>query len=155
MAYSKDQAIETHKDYSETINNWEYSEDGGTIWNNIANTTSSNSYLNLTGTTLYRASVQNGVCPADFSDTVTITIDSLSLGGNVTSNITVCSGNNSDSLFLSGNRGSVLNWEFSTDGGFIWSSIVNDTTFQIFNNVPAIIHHLLNLPNPRLLSTVY
>ena len=29
----------------------------------------------------------------------------------------------------------VLNWEFSTDGGFIWSSIVNDTTFQIFNNV--------------------
>ncbi len=118
-----------------TINNWEYSQDGGTIWNNIANTTSSNSFLNLTGTTFYRASVQNGVCPVDFSDTVTITIDSLSLGGNVTSNITVCSGNNSDSLFLSGNRGSVLNWEFSTDGGFIWSSIVNDTTFQIFNNV--------------------
>ncbi len=24
MAYNKDQAIETHKDYQETINNWEY-----------------------------------------------------------------------------------------------------------------------------------
>jgi gliding motility-associated-like protein len=118
-----------------TINNWEYSQDGGTIWNNIVNTTSSNSFLNLTGTTLYRASVQSGICPADYSDTVTITIDSLSLGGNVTSNMTVCSGNNSDTLFLNANRGVVMNWEFSTDGGFIWSSIVNDTTFQIFNNV--------------------
>ena len=24
MAYTRDQALETHKDYSETINNWEY-----------------------------------------------------------------------------------------------------------------------------------
>ena len=24
MAYTRDQAIDTHKDYSETINNWEY-----------------------------------------------------------------------------------------------------------------------------------
>ena len=34
MAYSKDQAIETHKDYQETINNWEYyirSYNGDTI----------------------------------------------------------------------------------------------------------------------------
>lgn len=118
-----------------TINNWEYSQDGGATWTNIANTTATNSYLNLTGTTLYRANVQSGICPADFSDTVTISIDSLSVGGIVNSNMTVCSGNNSDTLVLTSERGSVLNWEYSTDGGFSWTTLVNDTTEQIFNNL--------------------
>ena len=118
-----------------TIILWEYSQDGGTTWDTIVNATSSNSYSNLTGTTMYRVDVKNGVCPAVYSDTVTISIDSLTLGGNVTTNMTVCSGNNSDTLFLGSERGNVVNWEVSTDGGFIWSTIVNDTTFQVFNNV--------------------
>lgn len=114
---------------------WEYSQDGGTTWDTIVNTTSANSYSNLTGTTQYRVDIKNGVCPAVYSDTVTITIDSLTLGGTVTSNMVVCSGNNSDTLFLNGERGAVVNWEYSTDGGFIWSTIANDTVFQVFNNV--------------------
>lgn len=118
-----------------TIILWEYSQDGGTTWDTIVNATSSNAYSNLTGTTWYRVDVKNGVCPAVYSDTVTISVDSLTLGGNVSTNMTVCSGNNSDTLFLNSERGNVVNWEVSTDGGFIWSTIVNDTTFQIFNNV--------------------
>src|SRR5690606_9145059 len=34
---------------------WQYSTDGGTIWNMITNTTTSQAYLNLTTTTMYRA----------------------------------------------------------------------------------------------------
>jgi len=42
---------------------WESSTNGGSSWNNIANTTSSENYLNLTQETWYRAIVENGFCP--------------------------------------------------------------------------------------------
>jgi gliding motility-associated-like protein len=118
-----------------SITQWEYSQDGGVTWDTIVNTSSTHNYSNLTGTTYYRSDIKNGVCPVEYSDTVIITIDSLTLGGNISTNMTVCSGNNLDTLFLQNERGSVLNWEYSTDGGFIWSNITNDTTIQIINNV--------------------
>jgi hypothetical protein len=52
---------------------WESSVDG-TTWNNIANTTSSLSYTDLTATTSYRTYVQNAVCPAVYSNAVTINV---------------------------------------------------------------------------------
>jgi hypothetical protein len=46
----------------------------GTTWNNIANTTSSLSYTDLNATTSYRTYVQNAVCPAVYSNAVTINV---------------------------------------------------------------------------------
>lgn len=126
---------------------WESSIDGGTTWDTIINTSSTNSYLNLTGTTIYRVAVQSGVCPVDYSDTVMISIDSVTIGGSVLSNMSVCSGNNTDTLNLSGERGSVLNWELSTDGGFSWSTLVNTTTQQIFNNITTSTQYRAHVQN--------
>lgn len=117
------------------VSQWEFSQDNGTTWSTIANTTSSNNYNNLTTTTLYRVLSQNGVCQGGYSDTLQITVDSLSLGGTVMSNLTVCSGDNTGALTLSGNRGSVLRWESSVDGGFTWINITNTTTSQSYNNI--------------------
>lgn len=115
--------------------NWESSIDGGTTWTNIANTTTSENYLNLTAPTLYRSQIKNGVCPAQYSDTVSINVDSTSLGGNISSPATVCSGSNTGTLSLSGKRGDILNWEFSTDGGASWNNIINTTANQNYNNL--------------------
>ena len=115
--------------------NWESSTDGGLTWSAIVNTTLSQSYLNLLDTTLYRSVVKNGVCPADYSDTVTITVDPVTVGGTINSNTTVCEGNNSGTLTLTGETGSVLNWENSIDGGFTWVSIANTTPSQGYLNL--------------------
>jgi len=53
--------------YSGAILNWQYSDDAGTTWTDIANTSPSQAYSNLPDTTFYRTIVQSGVCPADTS----------------------------------------------------------------------------------------
>jgi gliding motility-associated-like protein len=120
-----------------TISNWESSSDNGVTWTPIANNTTSLNFLNLTDTTLYRVIVTNGVCNADTSTLATILIDEVSLGGTVTVDDTVCSGANSGFVTLSGHRGVVDGWEFSTDGGFTWINISNSTTTQNFLNLTA------------------
>jgi gliding motility-associated-like protein len=118
-----------------TPTSWESSTDGGLTWSTIANTSTSQSYLNLTDTTLYRSVVQNGTCAAEYSDTVTITVDPVTIGGVISSSTTICEGNNTGTLTLSGETGSVLNWESSSDGGFTWVSIANTTTSQGYLNL--------------------
>lgn len=114
---------------------WESSQDAGLSWTPIANTSALQSYSNLSGTTWYRAEVKSGVCPSGYSDTAVITVDSVTVGGTVNSNTVVCGGLNSGALNLAGNRGDVLNWEFSTDGGLTWINIANTTTTQNYNNI--------------------
>ncbi len=118
-----------------SVLNWEFSTDGGFTWNNIVNTTNTETYTNLIITTWYRAIVQSGTCPNDTSSIVVITVDPASVGGTVTANATVCSGNNNGTLTLSGQTGNVLNWEYSTDGGFTWILIANTTTSLTYNNL--------------------
>jgi hypothetical protein len=107
-----------------TINNWSFSTDGGTTFTNIVNTTTTQNYLNLTTTTIYRATVQNGSCASANSATATITVNPISVGGTTASNDTVCSGANNGTITLAGNTGTVTNWLSSTDG-ITWNNIVN------------------------------
>ena len=117
------------------ILNWISSTDGGATWTNIANTSASQTYTNLTATTIYAAVVQSGVCPADTSTPATITVDPITVGGSVSGAGTVCSGANSGAVTLMGSTGNVLQWEYSTDGGATWITIVNTTTSQSYNNI--------------------
>lgn len=133
---------------------WESSTDGGLIWTPIANTTLNQSYLDLLDTTLYRSIVQNGVCAAAYSDTVTITVDPVTVGGTINSNTTVCEGNNSGTLNLVGETGSVLNWETSLDGGFTWVSIANTTTSQGYLNITGNTLYRANLQSGICASTL-
>ena len=120
-----------------SITKWLSSTNGGITWTTIANTTATQTYNNLTDSTSYVAVVVNGVCPADTSDTATIFVDPVSFGGIVSSNGTACSGNNGDTLNLSGNIGGVIRWELSTDGGVIWVPISNTDSSQIFSNLSS------------------
>ena len=118
-----------------SILGWEYSIDGGGTWLNIANTTATQTYLNLTTTTMYRAGVQSGVCSPANSASATITVDPVSVGGSIATNAIVCIGSNSDTLTLSAYTGSILNWAFSTDNGSTWTPIANTTDTLSYTNL--------------------
>jgi gliding motility-associated-like protein len=113
---------------------WEYSTDGGAVWNFISNTGSTQNYTNLTTPTDYRAVIQNGVCVAEYSNTVSLSINPVTVAGIINGATTVCTGSNSGTLTLGANTGSVLQWEYSTDGTN-WTPIVNTTTTQNFSNL--------------------
>ncbi|MGL5892701.1 MAG: beta strand repeat-containing protein, partial [Bacteroidia bacterium] len=118
-----------------SILNWQSSNDGIT-WNNIANTTASQSYLNATDTTYYRAIVANGVCPADTSTIDTLVVDSVSVGGTLApASAVVCTGINNGVITLTGQVGSILRWEYSTDNGLTWITIGNTASTQSYTNV--------------------
>jgi gliding motility-associated-like protein len=114
---------------------WEYSTDGGSTWINISNTTTSQAYTNLTVPTQYRAVVQNGGCASANSSVASMTIDPASVGGTLSSSATVCTGANSGTLTLSGKTGSIIRWEYSTDGGITWNNIVNTTASYTYTNL--------------------
>ena len=111
--------------YVGTVQNWEYSTDGGSTWTDIASTSDTYTATDLTQTTSYRAVVKSGVCNEAVSDEASITVDPLSVGGTIAGGTTVCSGTNSTQLTLSGYIGIIQNWEYSTDGGSTWTDIAS------------------------------
>lgn len=139
-----------------TVQYWEFSTDGGITYTNIVNTTTTQAYLNLTTTTIYRANVKSGACAAINSGTVTITVSPATVGGITSINDTVCSGSNTGTITLSGQTGTVNNWESSLDG-ITWSNIVNTTTSQAYLNLAATTYYQANVKSgacPSVFSTI-
>ena len=154
------------------ILSWVSSTDG-VNWSNISNTTSNYTAQNLTTTTQFKALVQNGtVCNIDTSAAATIIVDQKSIGGVLTaSKPNVCANQTTNSVFnLTGNTGSVLNWQFShdntnwtnfspvkTDSTYIVNSITSTTEYRTIvkngvcpadtSSVATI--NFINVPFPR------
>ncbi|MEY4127485.1 MAG: hypothetical protein RL737_1674, partial [Bacteroidota bacterium] len=108
------------------INKWQWSSNGGTSWNNVANTTT---FLTQTiaaaGTYLFRAEVQTPGCGAAVytsNKSISVIAGTPPDGGSV-SNAPFCGGTNSGSLTLSGHTGTISTWQQSTDGGVVWTDI--------------------------------
>ncbi len=100
-----------------TILKWEYSEDNGSNWFDITNGTNMQSYLNLDTTTLYRAQVQSGVCPAQYSDVAQITIFPNPVASFTATN--VCKGLNTSFTNTSSGSISTYSWNFGNGSGSI------------------------------------
>ncbi|MBK7489331.1 MAG: hypothetical protein IPI74_05895 [Bacteroidales bacterium] len=111
--------------YTGSVIRWQYSTDSGSTWNDIDNTSDTYTATDLTDTTQFRAVVQSGVCPEAFSSAATITVDPVTVPGDVTGGTNVCTGTNSTLLTLSGHTGSVIRWQYSTDSGSTWNDIDN------------------------------
>jgi gliding motility-associated-like protein len=107
-----------------SVLNWEFSTDGGTTWNNIANTTTSLTFNNISDTTMYRANVKSGTCPSAFSTPDTVVTNPPTVAGSLTGGATGCSGM-SGTIYLTGQTGTVSHWEYSTDGGGSWNIIAS------------------------------
>jgi len=72
-------------------------------------------------------------CTPKISDVI-ITVNPISVGGTTAGATTVCAGNNAGTITLSGQVGSILNWESSTNGT-TWTAINNNTTSINFANL--------------------
>jgi gliding motility-associated-like protein len=124
--------------YVGNIIGWESSIDGGANWTQITNTTPILSYTTLTQSELFRTRVQNSAfCKEDTSNNAYVTVYPNTVAGNLNSanTNTICYGNNSSTLTISGSVGSILYWIHTSDNGISWSSIANNTTNQIEQNL--------------------
>ncbi|MBY0426714.1 MAG: hypothetical protein K2Q22_13830, partial [Cytophagales bacterium] len=107
------------KNYVGKIQYW------GTLQSGIGNSGIDSLFIsNLTSNTGYFASIKNGVCLAVPSETLYVTVDSLTKPGVIVnpSNSTICAGINSGTISLTGANGSVVRWEESTNN---FSTILN------------------------------
>lgn len=73
------------------------------------------------------------------SNSVNITVNAPTIAGTTSTpdQSTVCAGSNSGEIVLSGNLGTVINWETSTDGGTTWAPVtpVNNGTTLFYVNL--------------------
>ncbi|MBI2270498.1 MAG: gliding motility-associated C-terminal domain-containing protein [Bacteroidetes bacterium] len=115
---------------------WEYSIDGGGSWVRLSNTTGTQSYFNLSATTLFHAVVQSGVCNAVNSSDVVITVNPKSTAGNIINSASVCSDINNGMLQVVNYTG-MLDWQSSSDGGASWNAISNSGPNQNYSNLTA------------------
>ncbi len=109
---------------------WQRSNDGGSSWTDITHTTATYSETpTLPGTYEYRAVVQSGPCSQVFSLATTIVVEDATVGGTVSGgSSTICLGEPTGTLTLSGHTGSIVKWQRSTDSGSTWSDISHTST---------------------------
>jgi gliding motility-associated-like protein len=109
-----------------TVQKWQRSEDNGVVWIDIANTTTSLAYSNITRNTMYRARLRNGSCGEIFSTAgqVSILTPSITLNGTLTT-FNGCGGTASaaQTFTISGSNltadivlAAVSGFEYSSDG---------------------------------------
>ncbi len=94
------------------------SADFSTGVTDIASTNDSLTISNLSTTTYYRVIVQNGICPADTSNSISIIVNQPAVAGLLAGGTTVCSGNNVTTLTLTGTTGNILQWQASSSADF-------------------------------------
>lgn len=104
---------------------WQSSIDNGNTWINIANTSTSHGFTNLITPTYFRAEVQNGICPSAFSPPAIISIDNISVAGNINGSAVVCSNDNSGLVELNNFSATQITWQYSIDEGASWLNSAN------------------------------
>ncbi|CAM3626591.1 gliding motility-associated C-terminal domain-containing protein [Flavobacterium chungbukense] len=67
-------------------------------------------------------------CTSTVNRDVTLSINASSVGGTIASVAAICSGTSPANLVLSGNNGSVIRWQKSTDSGFSTRTDINITS---------------------------
>ncbi|WP_258100483.1 PKD domain-containing protein [Marinoscillum pacificum] len=120
--------------YGDVID-WESSSDPEGPWVGLGVTSDTYTASNLNSTTYYRALVQNGVCSVDSSTVASVVVIPETDAGILSGNATVCQGDNSGQITLSGIVGNVVRWEFSLTGQQPWAPINLTTTTLDYDNL--------------------
>lgn len=100
---------------NQPVLNWQSSTNNGITWTNIANVSTSQNFIGITQTTLYRAKIDGGVCPDVYSDTMQIYVEQASVAGVLKKDTLLCKNDDVD-LNLVGSTGTVYDWQSSVDG---------------------------------------
>src|SRR6056300_1329887 len=87
-----------------------------------------------TASTTYNVYVTNGNCAVELTDKPIVTVDAASVGGTLYENgttntsVTVTGGSNTTDITLSGETGSVVQWESSSDNSFTSPTVIANTS---------------------------
>ncbi|NCI47603.1 PKD domain-containing protein, partial [Sediminibacterium soli] len=108
--------------YTGSVSKWQTSIDNGNTWTDVVNTTNTISFSNLSVTTAYRAMVASGVCPAQGSNTVIVTVLQPVTPANAGPDQTLCA---VTSATLAGNT--------PASGSGTWTFVSGPTT-PVFTN---------------------
>jgi gliding motility-associated-like protein len=120
-------AVLTLSGYTGTVVKWQSSVSPFSTWTDIANTLPTYTSDVLNQTTQFRAVVQSGSCATANSAATTVTISAATVGGAVSGGTTICFGNTSGVLSLSGQVGTILKWQSSVSPFSTWTDIANTT----------------------------
>lgn len=127
VCYGTNSSVLTLSGYNGSILRWESS----TVSDFSANVTAINiqsinyTATNLTNPLYFRAVVQSGISPIDYSTPAFIDVLPQINGGILSASTAICLGQNSGLLTLTGYNGTIIRWEQSTDNGANWSFISN------------------------------
>ena len=105
-----------------TPTNWQYSTNSGGNWTNITNTTTSQTFSNLTATRWYRAVVANGTCPSANSTHAVVTVQPGLAQFSLTGATSYCSGGTGSVIGLSGSELNV-DYQLKLNGGNVGSPV--------------------------------
>ncbi len=122
----------------------------------INQTTTSLTYtLNSIGTYYFRAQVQYPGCgSAVYTPGYTIScVSGTAPVGGTLSNTEHCSGTNSGTLNLTGSSGTINKWQYSVDGGIIWTDVANTNNSLAYTNVSSNRIYRVQLSNGTCGST--
>lgn len=111
-----------------TVVKWQSTTDFLTF-TDIINTTTTLPAQTLTQTTRFRAVYTSSGCTGNInSPYATVTVTPTTSGGTVAGGTTICSGNTSGLLTLSGHTGTVVKWQSSVSPFSTWTDIANTST---------------------------
>lgn len=105
--------ILTLSGHTGSVVRWERNNGGG--WVNIANTTTTLNYSNITVNTSYRVLVASGICSSVYSQTAAITIFTPTVAGTISGLNNNNCGPYSGTLTLTGYVGTIQYWGYSRD----------------------------------------
>jgi hypothetical protein len=119
--------------YTGNVNKWQKRLNSGS-WTDIQNTLPYFSETPLTaGTWDYRAEVQNSTCSPAYSSLVSVIVDPVTVGGSISGGSSICLGNSTGILTLSGFTGTIIRWQKRLNSGS-WTDIQN--TLSYFSETP-------------------
>ena len=94
----------------------------------ISNVGSTHTVLNTTSDLYYRAVLQSGSAPEEYSTPAFVEVTPVSNGGVLTATMsTICENNDGGILNLASEVGVITQWQESIDNGASWSTISNTT----------------------------
>ncbi len=111
--------------YNNNILRWQKRYNNGS-WINIGNTSTIFSEVPISvGTWDYRAVIGISSCVEAYSTFTTVSVLAAAGGGNVTGGTTICSGQTSGVLTLTGYTGTILRWQSSVSPFTVWTDIAH------------------------------
>lgn len=118
--------------YTGIIKKWQYNFTpiNATSWVDIMGNNPTVSFTNVQQSFNVRVVVmQDGSCPNEvIGPEIPVTVSTPTVAGVTGSDATVCTNANSGTVNLSGQTGTILSWETSTNSGSSWSAIANTTS---------------------------